>query len=247
MIHYFFLLQCLLYMNPTIGLLYDMTTESCFGFKSDCALKTGNRVCNNGIPTDAEVEAIKTFFSQTPFTWAINTADDATRAVLEKNNLKLKGSFPAMLLELNDVNQNLDENSFEIKQVNLNKISDIRLWAAIFVQLFQISESELLKMLQVLAQRIPHPLKLYIGYYDEKAVSACMLIIHGEIATLHWVGTVQEYRGKGFASALSRKALVDAKNVGCKQAVLMSTPLVKQIYERLGFKEYAQYAMYYGC
>lgn len=244
MISYFFLLQCLLYMNPNIGLRYDMITQSCLGFKSGCALQTCNRVCNIEVPTDDEINVIKSFFNEIPFTWAVDIHDDATRTVLEKNNLKYKGSFPAMLLDLAIIKDHNDENNFEIQHINLHETTELKLWASVFVRLFQINESELLKLLECFIERIPNALKLYLGYYQGAVASACMVIIHQEIAAMHWVGTLPEYRNRGLAFALSHKALNDAKDGGCKYAVLMSTAIAKKIYGHLGFEEYATYAMY---
>ncbi len=42
---------------------------------------------------------------------------------------------------------------------------------------------------------------------------------------------------------MTHTILIDAKNNECIQAILLSSLLGKHVYERIGFKEYATYAM----
>jgi hypothetical protein len=243
MINTILLLHYLLYMHPTIGLTYDVTTKNCFVFKSGSTIRSCNRVCHTAIPTDNEVQEIIAFFAEIPFTWVVDATDDAGIAMLEKNNLQHKASFPAMLLDLND----LAVHSFEdtiIKEIDQNDTVDVATWISIVARSFPVPESELLKVIQVFKERIPSALRLYIGYYQENAVTAAMMIQHQETVTLHWISTLPEYRNKGLGCAITHKALLDAKNVGCNRAVLMSSVLGKRIYESIGFREYATYIMY---
>jgi len=231
-------------MNPTIDLHYDLITQHCLVFKSESSIRSSNRVCHTNIPTDDEIQTIKSFFGETPFTWAVNITDAESITTLEKNSLKHIASFPAMHFNLNDFDHYSQEDTFVIKEINLNNDTDITTWISIPAQSFQIAQPELLKVIHLFKKRIPHALKLYIGYDQDKIVAAGMMILHKETATLHWICTLPEYRNKGLGSAMTHKALIDAKKNGCTQAILLSSVLGKHVYERIGFKEYATYAMY---
>ena len=57
------------------------------------------------------------------------------------------------------------------------------------------------------------------------------------------VGTVADYRGLGYATALLRRLLIDAKAAGVHTAYLQVTPenTSRHIYERLGFRTVYEY------
>ena len=85
---------------------------------------------------------------------------------------------------------------------------------------------------------------LYIGYFQGIPAAVGMALNHGNIATLHWIGTLPEYRKKGLGTAITLKALHDLQAAGCTHALLLSSALGKPIYERMGFKQYMLYHMY---
>jgi GNAT superfamily N-acetyltransferase len=186
----------------------------------------------------------KIFFADVPFTWAIASSDHESIAVLEKNNMQHKGSFPAMMLDLDSLRSSSHEDEITIKKISLDNIEDVKKWILIVSQCFNAAEPELLKVIDLFKKQIPHSLKLYLGFYKENAVAASMVIQHQEIISLHWIGTLPEFRNRGLGFAITHKALLDAQDLGCKQAILLSSVLGKSLYEHIGFREYASYAMY---
>lgn len=85
---------------------------------------------------------------------------------------------------------------------------------------------------------------LYIGYFQGIPAAVGMALNRGDIATLHWIGTLPEYRKKGLGTAITIKALHDLQDAGCSHALLLASALGKPLYERMGFKQYALYHMY---
>lgn len=239
---YFLLLQYLLYMNPEIGLSIDKT-EHCLVFNSDSLIRSCNRVCNASIPTNEEVAAIKSYFGTLPFTWAVDSADIQTNALLAQNNLRLAGSFPAMIIDLKKV-QTIDcDREITIKEIT--SIEERLKWVEIVAASFNVSPIELTKFLDLLWTTIsPGVLRLYVAYYNGQAAAASMTIQHGKTITIHWVSTIPEFRNKGLGFAVSHKPLVDAKMHEAEQAVLLASTLGKPVYERIGFEQYALYNMY---
>lgn len=237
------LLQCLLYMNPNIGLNWDLITQNCLVFKSGSTIRSSNRVCHTAIPTDNEVAEIKSFFGDTQFTWVIDSRDHESIVVLQRNNLNHKASFPAMSLNLDVLEVKSSADDIMIEEIDLHN-SDIDAWITIVAESFNNPKDELLKVVNTLEQRIPHALKLYLGFYQGKAAGAGMIILHHDMVSMHWIGTSPEFRHKGLGSALTMHVLHDVKKLGSKQAILLSSALGRSIYECIGFKEYALYHVY---
>jgi GNAT superfamily N-acetyltransferase len=86
--------------------------------------------------------------------------------------------------------------------------------------------------------------KFYIGTYNEKCVSALLLYLIPEIAGLHAVSTLPDYRNKNFALTMSNRALLDARDLGYKYGVLQASSMGQHVYNKLGFKKYCDVITY---
>jgi predicted GNAT family acetyltransferase len=75
-------------------------------------------------------------------------------------------------------------------------------------------------------------------YVENQLVSTTMMFMQGEVAGLHLVGTLNEYRGKGLGSLITKFALKYATENGCKFCVLQASKMGKRVYRRIGFNEY---------
>lgn len=229
-------------MNPSINLNFDLITENCFVFNNKSNLRSTNRVCNKATPIDQEIQTIKSFFGETPFTWVVDANDIESIKKLEQNNLQYKASYPAMSLNLSDLQAAEYPKEITIKTVDAN---DKHLWIGIISKSFNYPEHELSKVANLFSKQISSEnLKMYLGYYNNQAAAACLVIKHEDIVTMHWVSTLPEMRNKGLGFAITIKALRDAKESGAREAILLSSVLGKPIYNRLGFQEYNLYKIY---
>ncbi len=189
MIKPFILLQYLLYMNPEIGLNMSHSTQHCFAFNSASEIKSCNRVCHSSVPIDEEVSKIKSFFDVIPFTWVVDTTDTESIKVLEKNNLNYKVSFPAMIIDLDNLDIPNQNSNIKVQEINFNE-QNLSNWVNIIAEAFHLSRIELSKALNTFVTKIvPGKLKLYLGFYENKPVAAGMMILHGDIAGIHLIGT----------------------------------------------------------
>ena len=83
-------------------------------------------------------------------------------------------------------------------------------------------------------------IRFYGCYYKDKIVATLMLYIKDAIAGIHLVGTANEFRGKGFGTLITKTALSDAKDLGCKYSVLQASDMGRNVYKNIGFKEYCK-------
>jgi len=237
------LLQNLLFMNFGGNVFIDYITEHCFAMKSAGSLGRFNRVYNSDLVTSNEVIAIKNYFKTVNFTWVVDSTDHITIKLLEDHGFNYKGSFPAMIADLQAVKE-WDAND----QIMVREIADedlVATWISIVSHTYHYNEEELAKALHSLIARAPQgSLKLYLGFYENKPVAASMVVYHHDVVSLHMVGTVPSYRNKGVGYVISCKPLLDAYHKGYITAILMASQVGLQLAQKLGFKEYATYKIY---
>ncbi len=80
------------------------------------------------------------------------------------------------------------------------------------------------------------PRRLYLGYLRDEPVSAAMLFWSDEIAGLQTVGTVPPAQSRGVGGAAVKAALMDARAMGFRSVVVLSTIEGERLYERMGFR-----------
>jgi GNAT superfamily N-acetyltransferase len=75
--------------------------------------------------------------------------------------------------------------------------------------------------------------------------AACLEIlpVDGD-ASVYWVATLPEARGRGLAGGLLRRALWDAREAGCDMSSLQATKLGEPVYARLGYTSHGALQMW---
>lgn len=84
------------------------------------------------------------------------------------------------------------------------------------------------------------PRKMYLGLFEGRPVSASMLVWSDFVAGLQAVGTVRAASGRGAGTSVVRAALADARAMGFRFAVVLSTVEGVGFYKRLGFKVFGK-------
>jgi GNAT superfamily N-acetyltransferase len=93
-------------------------------------------------------------------------------------------------------------------------------------------------------ERRPRPWRHFIGRLDGAPVSASRVLVTDDVAMVHGVCTVPEARRQGSGSALTLAALVAARDLGCRVAVLQASSMGQGPYRRLGFRFVAPYGRF---
>ena len=78
----------------------------------------------------------------------------------------------------------------------------------------------------------------------ERPVAAALLLFNHGIASVYWVGTLLDARGRGHATFLMRNFGNHASDCGVRCIVLQATPLRAPVYRKLGYQEFTRYAWY---
>ena len=236
------LLQCLLYMNFNGQPVPHFATKHCFAKSSGSRLRAYNHVCNNPGVTQKEVADIKDFFGSTPFTWFVSADDDQTIRVLQEQGLSKVAEFPALCADISTLPVNHGVHNVAILRAEND--SEIVLWNALIASMFKYDQVELTRATDYLRHAAGDAITLYVGWHENKPVCAGMAVHHGDIITLHKIGTLPEYRNRGFGYAITHKILHDAALSGCARALLTATSMGKSLYDRFAFIQCGYYHVY---
>ncbi len=97
---------------------------------------------------------------------------------------------------------------------------------------------------RMLADQPPGATHNYVADVDGEP-AACLLILPVEgDASVYWVATLPEARGRGLATRLMRRALWDARESGCDISTLQATKLGEPVYARLGYERHGALQMW---
>jgi ribosomal protein S18 acetylase RimI-like enzyme len=98
---------------------------------------------------------------------------------------------------------------------------------------------------QIIAARrlIPIQTRFFAVYRDGGPVSFTDLYVDGDSAQVEAVGTLEPYRGRGYARAVVWKAVEEARRAGAEFVFLVAhaDDWPKEMYRRLGFDEVGDY------
>jgi GNAT superfamily N-acetyltransferase len=77
----------------------------------------------------------------------------------------------------------------------------------------------------------------YVATLDGRPAAGMMTLDHNGDCFIAFVATRPEARGRGLATALMTRALLDARERGCATTSLQATKMGQPVYERLGYRD----------
>lgn len=80
------------------------------------------------------------------------------------------------------------------------------------------------------------PCVLFVGWVDGEAMTTSLGFVGGGAVGVYGVGTVPEFRGRGYGSAVTLRAMDWGRERGADLAILHATELGEPVYRRLGFE-----------
>jgi GNAT superfamily N-acetyltransferase len=83
----------------------------------------------------------------------------------------------------------------------------------------------------------------FLARVDGSPAAIAMTIVTREVAGIYWVGTTEEARGRGLASALTATAVNAGFEMGAGIASLQASPMGERVYKRMGFKTVFNYRL----
>jgi len=88
------------------------------------------------------------------------------------------------------------------------------------------------------------PMTTYLGLLDGQPVATSQLFLGASVAGLYNVTCLPGARGRGIGSALTRRPMVDARQLGFELVILQASQLGFPVYRRLGFEDLGRLPFY---
>jgi GNAT superfamily N-acetyltransferase len=86
------------------------------------------------------------------------------------------------------------------------------------------------------------PWSFHLGYLDERPVATSVGFLHAGVVGIFAVSTAPTARNRGIGGAVTRRALLYARERRYRVGVLQATAMGYPVYERLGFKTLTTYS-----
>ncbi len=187
-----------------------------------------------------------------PFFWWISPSSSPENLgdiLAGQGLIKEEWSFPAMALDLRDLDTSLLSEAHEQSGTHVAKIEttdDLDRWF-----LFLNNQGYPEPVVQSMYDRL-HPaikegrreISAYLATIGDEVVGVSKVAYLAGVAGLYWIITQPEHRGKGVGTATTLAALHDACEHKYEISTLQSSSLGYNLYSRIGFKPYFKYDVY---
>ncbi len=185
--------------------------------------------------SDTKVLINKALSESNPYTISLWDKKDESTSLstkaMEDNGFAVSFEQVAMVLDLKDFVNEVDNNKLDMKYVN--SIEDVNTWVEIASSSFshQINED----VIQNISK--DENVELLLASIDGIAVGTALIFSHSDVAGIHLVGVPLENRGQGIAKSIMLETINFAQKKQIPFMTLQASTMGLGIYKRLGFKE----------
>ena len=174
-----------------------------------------------------------------PFSWWVGPADTPRDlgATLVRLGLRPVEGETAMAAGIESILPEPLPDGIQVQRVE--SPAQLREFAAINAANWDPSDDDVLQFYELAAPLLLErgaPLALHVAYLRGVAVSTVEVTTAAGIAGIYNVSTLAHWRNRGFASALLRHVLAEARDHGIHRAALPAAPDAAGLYRRLGFE-----------
>jgi ribosomal protein S18 acetylase RimI-like enzyme len=192
---------------------------------------------------DTKIEEIMEHFRarQVPMLWFLGPTCRPPNLGqrLEAYGLVHAGDSPGMAVDLKELRSNLvTPSGLSIQQVRDS--TALRDW----VDMLGVSGQGRLDLHAALGLGANPPWRYYLGLLDDQPVARSLLTLGAGVAGIYYVGTNPKMRQRGFGTALTIAALLDAREEGYRIGILQSSAMAYNLYRGLGFRDYCKFSWY---
>jgi len=181
------------------------------------------------------------------FTWWLEPDLDvsAWEVPLSTRGFHYTADTPGMAVELSALSEPPQPlPNLEIQPVTSQ--AELRTWATTFGAGYGLDIDTTTAYSGLIASLgVDLPLRYYLGYLNDKPVSASTLFLGAGVAGIYNVGTLPEARGMGIGTQITVKPLLEARQMGYQVGILQSSTMGFNVYRRLGFQHLVDMGHYY--
>jgi ribosomal protein S18 acetylase RimI-like enzyme len=191
-----------------------------------------------------QVDDVLALYESRPVTlaWVFHpTSPPAVRDCLAARGLVMAEEIHGMAAELADLDLNVaPARGVEIVEATAAHSAE---WMELATVRFGLDATGSSMVKQLMEDNIDHA-HWFLAKVDGVPLSKAVLHITGDLAGIYAVATAEEGRGRGLAKALTKHALATARDSGCQLGLLHSTPMAREMYRSLGFRDVATFELW---
>jgi GNAT superfamily N-acetyltransferase len=157
-----------------------------------------------------------------------------------------EGDSPGMAADLRALNESPDRPpGLEVEPVN--DVESLRAWSKAVTAAAPMPEFVAKPMFDLcftLGFGKASPVRNYYGWLNGEVVATSSLFLGAGVAGIYNVATLPKVRRQGIGNAMTLEPLCEARALGYRIGVLISSQLGVGVYRRLGFEEYCRIGQY---
>lgn len=192
---------------------------------------------------DAGIDETASYFSARNATWEWIVGPNSTPASLDnslvKHGLLVHGEMIGMAINLHAMNQDIPTTD-NLRIVPVGDDETMKKWANTVVEGF---ESPALYPtfvdLECSLGYHQQSYRRYLGLLDHQPISTSALFLGEKVAGIYCVSTLPTARRLGIGAIITLYTLREAQAMGYHIAVLQSSQIGRNVYQRLGFQEFS--------
>lgn len=167
-------------------------------------------------------------------------------AYLEAHGLVREEDSPGMAVDLQALNENLNRPpGLEVELVNDGEL--LQRWSEVLSAAFPMPEfvaRPMFDFFSTLGFGKASSMRNYCGRLNGEVIATSSLFLGADAAGIYNVATIPNARGKGIGAAMTLEPLCEARALGYRVGILISSQLGVGVYRKLGFKEYCKIGQY---
>jgi GNAT superfamily N-acetyltransferase len=188
------------------------------------------------------LERVKSFFSGQRSEWMLvvppSVGEDFCEIPRHISRTRLVRQ-PEMILPKASASLRPPPSDLEICRVR--DVEDLQSWARTMSIGFEMSDPNFFDRLATPQSLATEGLTFYLGSCSGKPVATSLLYKSDNIAGIHRVSTIPEFRGRGFGEAMASFAVRDGFQSGCDLASLQASSMGFPVYLKMGFRHILNY------
>ncbi|MBV8801737.1 MAG: GNAT family N-acetyltransferase [Gammaproteobacteria bacterium] len=214
----------------------EKLSENFGACKNESMLPSTNRAFFQNRITIDDIQQLKQFYENKPFTIWLNNTNSEGNKDAEHLGFEKRYSYPFMLANLKNIGLCQENPLIRVDQIT-SKNSIINFWSDLVSTAYNISSTEFKKFVTYLVSvKKFHGIKFYVGYFNHSPAATSMFIEKDDTVDIHWVGTLPEFRNKGLGQAVTVLPLQKIKTIHkIKVAILYASAMGEPLYEKIGF------------
>jgi len=191
-----------------------------------------------------QVDEVLAHYQTRPVTliWTVHpTSPSGVRGCLSARGLEIAEELFGMVAELDRLDLNVTLPP-EIEIVEAT-VKDSAEWMDMVEVRYGLDGVGSSYVHQIMEDNFEHA-RWFLARVDGQAVSKVVLHIVDGVAGIYGVATTGQGRGRGLATAVTKHALGVAREAGHQLGVLHSTPMARELYRSIGFRDIATFELW---